>query len=138
MKRSVFVLMSLWLMGCGGASDAPNLAQVSGVANFNGTPLPDATVTFYPDKGQPGVGRTDTNGAFQVRTNGQLGAIIGSHKVTVAVAPASAEPPPMDGNEMNIVPATILPTKYGSVETTDLQIDVPAAGNPTLVLDLTP
>jgi len=44
----------------------------------------------------------------------------------------------MDGNEMSIVPATILPSKYDTVETTDLQIDVPAAGNPKLVLDLTP
>lgn len=138
MNRIVFVLAIFVLIGCGGGSDAPPMAKVAGVVNFNGTPLPDATVTFYPEKGQPGIGRSDANGAFQVRTNGELGAIIGKHKVTVAVASASAEAPPMDGNEMSIVPATILPSKYDTVETTDLQIEIPAEGNPKLVLDLTP
>ncbi len=138
MKLTVLVLATLLLAGCGGASDAPTMAKVAGVANFNGTPLPDATVTFYPEKGQPGVGRTDAAGAFQIRTNGQLGAIVSKHKVTVAIAPASTAPVEMDGNEMNHAQATILPSKYGSVETTDLQIDVPAAGNPNLTLDLTP
>ena len=105
MKRTVLVLATLLLVGCGGASDATPTAKVAGAGNFNGSPLPDATVTFYPEKGQPSVGRTDVTGAFQVRTNGQLGAIVGTHQVIVAVAPASAEAPPMDGNEMEIDPA---------------------------------
>ncbi len=45
------------------------------------------------------VGRTNEKGAFQTRTNGQLGAVVGTNKVTVAVA-AAADAPPMDGNEM--------------------------------------
>lgn len=129
----------LFCMGCGGgAGDAPPMAKVSGVANLSGKAIADATITFYPEKGPPGIGRTDANGAFQIKTNGQLGAVVGKHKVTVGVAAADAEPPAMDGKEMKLLKKSVVPKKYSSAEETDLQIEVPAEGNEKVVLDLTP
>jgi hypothetical protein len=136
MKLVIALLLCITVVGCGGASDAPTLVKVSGVANFQGAPLPDATLTFYPSEGPVGVARTDANGEFQVRTNGTLGAIIDTHKVTVAVAAAATEAPPMDGNEMAVANKSTLPKKYADKETTDLQITIPDAGNENLVLDL--
>ena len=99
--------------------------------------MAEATVTFYPEKGPVASGKTDANGAYQLRTNGQLGAAIGNHKVTVNAVDAGGDPPPMDGNEMALAVKSSLPKKYASPETTDLQVDVPAGGNANLVLDLT-
>lgn len=137
MKLVIALLLCITLVGCGGASDAPDLVKVSGVANFQGKPLPEATLTFYPAKGPVGVARTNANGEFQVRTNGTLGAVVDTHKVTVAVAAEAAEAPPMDGNEMAVANKSVLPSKYADKETTDLQISIPEAGNENLVLDLT-
>lgn len=137
MKLVVALLLCIVFAGCGGSSDAPALVKVSGVVNFQGKPLPEATLTFYPSSGPVGVGRTDADGAFQIRTNGSLGVVVDTHKVTVFVTDAAAEPPPMDGNEMAVANKSVLPKKYADKETTDLQITVSAEGNENLVLDLT-
>lgn len=138
-SRLWFAGIVLSCLGCGGGpGDAPAMAKVSGVANLSGKAIPDATVTFYPEKGPPGMGRTDASGAFQIKTNGQLGAVVGKHKVTIGVADATDEPPPMDGKEMKLVKKSVVPKKYASSETTDLLIEVPSEGNEKLVLDLTP
>jgi hypothetical protein len=138
MKQSLAGALMLFFVGCGGSSDAPSLAKVSGVVNFKDAPLPEATVTFYPEKGPVSMGKTDANGAYQLRTNGQLGAVVGSHKVTVSSDEKEAEIPPMDGNETKHGGAkSSLPKKYSDPATTDLEVSVPDSGNANLVLDLT-
>lgn len=128
--------MSLvFLSGCGGG-DSLSLEKVSGVVNFKGAPLANATLMFYPESGPAGMGRSDDKGAFQVRTNGQLGAVAGVHKVTVAVAAEAEEAPPMDGKEMASAGKSILPKKYADKETTDIQITIPAPGD-NVVIDIT-
>lgn len=133
------VLFAAIVMGCGGGvSDAPKVVPAAGVLKYKGQPLADANVAFYPEKGPAGVGKTDTKGAFQIKTNGQLGALVGKHKVTVNVGgPANAEPPPADGNEIVLLEKSTIPKKYSNQNDTDLVIDLPAAGNKELVLDLT-
>ena len=137
MKLVVALLLCIAFVGCGGPSDAPTLVKVSGVANFQGKPLADATLTFYPSKGPVGIGRTNADGEFQIRTNGSLGVVVDTHKVTVFITEEATEPPPMDGNEMAVANKSVLPKKYADKETTDLQITVPESGNENLVLDLT-
>lgn len=105
---------------------------------MSGKPIPDASITFYPEKGPVGVGRTDASGAFQIKTNGQLGAVVGKHKITVSVSDGNDEPPPMDGKELKLLKKSIVPKKYASPDTTDLVIELPAEGNEKLILDLTP
>jgi hypothetical protein len=139
--RSIATVLSLicCLVGCGGgAKDAPKLAPASGVARFNGKPIPDASVAFYPEKGPVAFGKTDANGAFQVKTNGQLGAVIGKNKVTVIAQTQSGPIPPATGGEMKYAVKPTFSKKYMDPATTDLLVDVPAAGNTALVLDLTP
>lgn len=131
--------MSVVSLGCGGgASDAPKVVPAAGVINYNGAGVADATVVFYPEKGPVATGKTDAKGAFQVRTNGQLGATPGKNKVTVAVAAQAGDPPPADGNEMALAEKqSAVPRKYNSQDSTDLTVEIPAEGNKNLVLDLT-
>ncbi|MBI1346329.1 hypothetical protein GC163_08560 [bacterium] len=127
------------LAGCGGGSGSKlSLAPAAGVARFNETPIADATITFYPEKGPVGIGKTDSQGVFQIKTNGQLGAVIGSHRVTVMSDDAAGgEPPPMDGNEMKSARKSKYSQKYTDPGTTDLVISIESGGNKELVLDLT-
>ncbi len=126
------------VVGCGGGTgDKPKVAPVAGVLKFKGVPVAEATVVFYPEKGPAAVGKTDAKGAFQVKTNGQLGAPVGKNKVTVATAQTNAEPPPADGKELALLQKPTIPTKYSDQQTTDLIVDVTAEGNKDLVLDLT-
>lgn len=135
----IIVPLVLSLSGCGGGpKDRPKLAPTGGIVRFKGEPLPKATVTFYPEKGTAGVGVSDDKGAFQVKTNGQLGAVIGPHKVTVTLAQqSSGEIPPADGKELELLKETKLPAKYSDQNTTDLKLTIPAGGDKELVLDLT-
>ncbi len=132
------ILTASLICGCGGGQkDRLQLASAEGVLKYKGAPLANASVTFYPAKGTAGFAMTDAKGAFQIKTNGQLGVTVGKQKVTIALAQQSAETPPADGNEMALVKQTIIPSKYSDQNTTDLNIDIPAAGNKQLVLDLT-
>ena len=132
------VLIAMATVGCGSApNDGPKLAPVVGVLKYKGAPVADASVAFYPTKGPAGVGLTDAKGVFQVKTNGQLGAMVGKHKVTASLAQQSGEIPPAGGSEVALLKETTIPSKYSDQNTTDLNIDVPAEGNKELVLDLT-
>ncbi len=134
---SLCTLASL-MSGCGGgAADAPKVAPAAGIVQFKGSPVTDITVTFYPDKGPAAVGRTDAKGAFQMKTNGQLGAVVGKNRVTIGSADAAATTPPMDGNEMQFASKSRYSSKYSDPKTTDLVIDLTKDGNSKLVLDLT-
>ncbi len=124
--------------GCGGgANDAPPLASVKGVVKLGGAVLPSAVVTFYPEKGPPGIGIGNEQGAFTVKTNGQNGCPLGKCKVTVAVGSGgAANIPPSDGNEMALLEKPRLNPKYSNADTTDLIVDVSADGHADLQLDL--
>lgn len=141
MKRclTLVFLVGVSLFGCGGSgSQKLKLVPVAGVVNYKGAVVPGATIVFYPEKGPAATGKTDTKGAFQVRTNGQLGAGIGKNKVTIVVAQQDGPTPPADGNEMKLLEKqNAIPKKYNQQDTTDLEIDIPAEGNKALVLDLT-
>ena len=60
------------------------LAEAGGVVNYNGTPLPGATVTFVPEKGPLASAVTDLSGKFKLATGGRAGAPVGPCKVAVA------------------------------------------------------
>ena len=143
MRRRLFgvelVLIAMATGGCGGggAKDAPKIAPVVGVLKYKGAPVAEVSVAFYPAKGPAGSATTDSKGEFQIRTNGQLGAVVGKHKVTASQAQPAGEIPPAGGTEVELLKKTTIPTKYADQNASDLSIDVPAEGNKTLVLDLT-
>lgn len=136
--------MALWAIvgttGCGDGAgkDRPKLAPAGGIARFKGAPVADAMVTFYPEKGPPAQGKTDAKGAFQVKFNGQLGAVVGKNKVTVIGVTQQGDIPPSDGTAIKYAVTNTFSKKYNDPNTTDLIVDIPEAGNTELVLDLTP
>jgi hypothetical protein len=133
-------LLGLLVAGCGGGEggiSAPKLAPVEGVVYFNGQPLPNASLAFYPEKGPAGVAIADASGKFKVKTNGSNGAPIGTCLVTVSDgSKPDEEPPPADGNEMQLLKKRTLPAKYSSKDTTDLVVEVIEGGVTDLKLDL--
>ena len=72
--------------GCG--RDSPQ-ATVEGTLRLDGKPLDNCLITFLPEPGQEGhrphsTGLTDRHGSYRLRyDNGQEGAAIGWHRVTV-------------------------------------------------------
>lgn len=141
-RSLTLVSLILVMSGCGGGGGAgrPKLAPAAGVAKFKGQPIHDATITFYPEKGPVAVGRTDADGKFAVKTNGQLGAVVGKNKVTVIEDSnkPEAEIPPAGADAMKYAISSTFSKKYTDPNTTDLVIDIPTEGNTELVLDLTP
>ncbi len=97
---AVVLMLGGGLAGCGReAADLPKLAAVKGVVTYNGSPLANAIVEFYPDAGAPSSGKTDGEGKFALKySQGQDGAIIASHRVkiteTVELAGAGGDGPP--------------------------------------------
>ncbi len=141
-RNPALLILVAAVVGCsgGGGADRPKLAPAAGVAKFKGQSIPDATITFYPEKGPVAVGRTDQDGKFAVKTNGQLGAVIGKNKVTVIEDSnkPGAEIPPAGADAIKYAVSSTFSKKYTDPNTTDLIIDVVPEGNTDLVLDLTP
>lgn len=145
MRMVAGLTFSFFLCGCSGEKPSGGadveLAPAAGVINYNGKPLANATLSFYPEKGPVGVGRSNEQGEFVVKTNGSSGAPIGKLTVTVTVAAAAGadEFPEADGTEIQQAKkaAEKLPAKYGSQADTDIIITLPAEGNEALKIDLT-
>lgn len=130
------------IVGCGGgASDAPELAPVTGKVTVAGEAVSGGTITFVPDnsKGTTGpssAGEITADGTYTVYgPGGEAGAVVGSHKVTIICAP---DPGEVSGGESSSEPyKCIIPARYGDVKLTDLTAEVKQseAGN-TVDLDL--
>lgn len=82
--------------GCGGGSDDPTTAAVSGKVTRGGQPVSGGTVMFSPrasaDKkgppGKPAASVVGTDGTFTLTTYAKNdGAVIGKHQVTYTPAP---------------------------------------------------
>ena len=127
----------LVLAGCGeGESDAPQLGTVTGTVTSGGQPVVGATVTFLPDSasgtvGPASTGSTDESGKYSLTGSGDAGAVVGTHKVSIAcpmiTSSASGEAPPAG--------ACNLPAEVSSIDTTPLTREVKAGDN-TIDFDL--
>jgi hypothetical protein len=124
--------------GCGqaGTGRAPT-APVAGVMTLGGQPLADVTITFTPAAGRPATGRTDATGRFTLSTFAAGdGAVPGEHRVTLSV-PAVDVPMPGTPEAAGYIPAKrAFPERYGGLDTTDLRVEIPAAGARDLRLEL--
>lgn len=85
------------LVGCG---ESLNLRPATGTVTYQGRPVEGAAILFIPESGPMGTGTTDASGKYVITTNGQPGAIVAAHKVTVsklrqtAALPKEGAPPP--------------------------------------------
>lgn len=159
------MVLGLGSVGCGGASDAPKLANVSGKVMVDGKPQKGLTVEFHPDSsagttGPMSTGQTADDGSFILSTaTGRAGAVIGSHKVLVKCPwsltgreTSKAAPVTADGfgsDPEGKAPAAPAPAasesksdctvniKFEDSKTTPLKADVPAEGVADLLLQAT-
>ena len=130
-------------IGCG-PSGAPHekSVNVSGIASYQGKPLPGYTVTFVPSDGRrPAVGVTDDQGLFTLGTNEPGdGAPPGSCKVGVTWAgPPGSEPGGeviVDDPNKSPKPPVELPAKYADPEQSGLTVEVPEDGLEGYAIDL--
>tara|TARA_R100001132_G_C3272735_1_gene94719 strand:+ start:3460 stop:3876 length:417 start_codon:yes stop_codon:yes gene_type:complete len=74
------------LVGCsGGATDTPELSQVTGKITMDGAPLTKASITFQPVSGSSSVGMTDETGEYVLAYNRNTnGAVPGKHTVRIS------------------------------------------------------
>jgi hypothetical protein len=83
---SLFAVCCLFIAGCG--DGGPKVAPVKGKITLKGAPYTKALIIFQPKEGGPqGIGRTDAQGEFSILTGDKIGAILGTHKVTITTLP---------------------------------------------------
>lgn len=112
--RRVFLSAFLAITGC---NSGPEFGEVEGVITVNGRPMQDAEVVFMPDPeaatvGPTSSGYTDEKGHYQLVTNkGQIGAVIGTHRVCIRDLTTLPTPPMLDaeGNRQRGAPAGAKP-----------------------------
>lgn len=99
-------------LGCG--RNGPELGTVSGIVTLDGKPLPGAVVMFTPALGRVSRGRTDPNGAYELRFAGDVkGAVLGEHRVTISTRWMDED---RTTGKMTQIPE-VLPPKYNSQTT---------------------
>jgi hypothetical protein len=111
----------------------------AGVITYQGQPLEDYMVTFYPKDGKrPAAGKTDAEGRFTLGTNGPGdGAVAGIHAIAVNYAgPEMHEEPGKEEFKPLPPPKVAIPEKYANHQTSDLTQEIPAAGSKSMKIEL--
>ena len=130
------------VLGCG--SDVPkgpekiSTTPVDGVVTLNGKPAAEVSISLHHSEGKVAPrGISDKDGKFSIATYGKDdGAPAGKYKVTAAknmtkeISPGVLAPPPPGGFKSDI------PTKYESVNTTDISVEIKAGEKNSLKIDL--
>jgi hypothetical protein len=118
------------------------LVPATGVVTVKGKPLADAVVTFLPEVGYPGVGETDEDGKFVLKTSSFRGVSSGGYKVAISYFVAADGTPLGMGARDSRVPTQagmtakeVLPSEYSDLGRTTLRAKVPDQGG-TFKFDL--
>lgn len=136
----LIILGLVALSGCKGPK-IKGLVPVRGIVTYNGEPLEGAAVCFTPKEFQTGdrlaTGKTDANGAFELRTIGELGILPGEYVVVLIKNEAiPSKQPPRAGRPAPQTIKSLLPKRYGDPKTTDLNVAVENNGIRDLRLDI--
>ena len=129
-----FVVVSLVVVsGCGGAGPVP----VSGTVTYQGQPVSEVHVTFLGPDGLVARGTTDAQGQFSKLHPNRPGegAIPADYVVTITPASdSSADPSGTISYDLAAAPP--FPTKYMTMETTDLRATVSAGSDNQFTFEL--
>jgi hypothetical protein len=122
----------LAVCGCG---DGLKRVPVQGKLTVKGKPLAGAVVQFVPNggtKGEGGIGRTDTDGAFTLTAGltRVAGVVPGEYRVRVSrFVAADGTPLPADASDADYPGSgESIPLPYSSLDGTPLKATVPDAG----------
>lgn len=119
---SAILCMLLLSAGCGRSLES----SVSGVATFDGKPLPRGSVSFFPtEHGAAAAGTIQSDGTYEIRTGRGKGLAAGDYLVTVI----AREPLTAELAAAMKLPKPITPTRYQEVKTTDLRCAVKPGAN---------
>jgi hypothetical protein len=107
--------------GC--SSHELETAKVHGTVTLDGQPLETGLIFFQPEQGRMAVGKIQSDGSYKLFTyekNGDDGAIVGRHRVSVV--------PPIAEGEFDAIPAMKqpIPARYQSAGTSKLEFLVEA------------
>jgi hypothetical protein len=137
--RTAFVALAcLGICGCNRGPEGPTTALATGTVKYKGAPVVGAVVVFRPQA--PGENAlaaetsTGEDGRFSMQTslggaNYQEGVVPGNYAVEIR----KVEPPP----DFTGPPRSILPAKYGSIETSGLKATVDPSGENDFTFELT-
>ena len=123
--------------------ERPKVVHVGGVVRFHGQPLEGATV-FFANAGAniSATGTTDANGHFTL-TAFEPGDGAAPGKNQVSVSKVQMPPVPQDQSKAPVFrpggmpkPKPLIPSRYGSLATSGLTVEVPETGTDDLVVDL--
>jgi hypothetical protein len=131
-------MLTAVLLIASGCDDKSAVAPVSGKVLYNGEPLPYGNIMFQPTQGQTAGAVIQPDGTFRLSTFSEFdGAIVGSHKVSVACY--AAHSPSMkskrSGGEMSLG-QSLLPSEYSFLDQSGLTAKVPSEGTDSLVFNL--
>ena len=120
----LLALLAIVPLGCDSADPLPPMAPVKGKATIDGAPLTAGHVALHPEVVDPAVkvppsnGQIDSNGNYEIFTDGKAGAPLGKYKVVVtpSMVPMQGGTPPVQVNQRFRVP-TDSPLSIEVVET---------------------
>lgn len=79
------LLLGFSIFGCSGG-DGISVAPVSGLVTKAGVPVPNVSVTFYPEEGRQSIATTGDDGRFElIYSNDKDGAVVGAHTVSFRI-----------------------------------------------------
>ena len=139
--KLIYPLLAGFLLApsCGCGEGDSRLAPVSGTIRYNGKPLANAYVGFWPEeKGvRAASGSTDANGFYRLTTfEASDGATIGQHRVMVR-AEEKADGPPMPADDINFKRGKLLTAaRYSNGDTSGLTAEVIARKNNVIDFNL--
>ena len=123
--------------------DPKALVPAGGIVTLNGMPLAGAVLTFLPESGLPGVGETDEEGRYALKTIRSRGILPGRYKVAISYL-VSADGEPQDLAARNatfpshamITAKEQLPPEYSDLFRTKHVATVTARGATALKFDI--
>jgi hypothetical protein len=159
--RSAIAVGFCLAIGCS-SSTAPKLVPADGIVTYMGKPVAGATVLFSPEKGPLASGVTDMEGKYDLKTGTNRGVTAGLCKVAIRVDPegelkgasgvtqqpktaAEAEEYMKKAAELRKSIATgkteikqksMIPEKYGRIETSGLSFPIKESGENHNNIDL--
>jgi hypothetical protein len=121
----------LTLAGCLGGAGEAKPVPASGVITLNGEPLEGAYVLFIPDMGPKASATTAADGGFELTTvKDKDGVVPGPCRIAVE------KRAPLDPKDPYVTPKSLIPEKYGSVNTSGLTETVADSGENFFSIDL--